>query len=31
MASTPAEFAAFLQKEDAKWGEVVRKGTIVLD
>ncbi len=31
MASTPAEFAAFLQKEDAKWGEVVRKGPIVLD
>lgn len=31
MASTPAEFAAFLQKEDAKWGEVVRKGAIVLD
>jgi len=31
MASTPAEFAAFLHKEDAKWGEVVRKGAIVLD
>ena len=31
MASTQAEFAAFLQKEDAKWGEVVRKGAIVLD
>ncbi len=31
MTSTPAEFAAFLQKEDAKWGEVVRKGAIVLD
>jgi len=31
MATTPAEFAAFLQKEDAKWGEVVRKGAIVLD
>nr|WP_216294340.1 tripartite tricarboxylate transporter substrate binding protein [Delftia acidovorans]MCA1069119.1 hypothetical protein [Delftia acidovorans] len=31
MASTPAEFAAFLKKEDAKWGEVVRKGAIVLD
>ncbi|EZP55444.1 tripartite tricarboxylate transporter substrate binding protein [Delftia sp. RIT313] len=31
MASTPAEFAAFLRKEDAKWGEVVRKGAIVLD
>ncbi|ATH15908.1 LacI family transcriptional regulator [Delftia acidovorans] len=31
MATTPAEFAAFLKKEDAKWGEVVRKGAIVLD
>jgi tripartite-type tricarboxylate transporter receptor subunit TctC len=31
MGTTPAEFAAFLQKEDAKWGEVVRKGAIVLD
>ncbi|WP_448869626.1 tripartite tricarboxylate transporter substrate binding protein [Delftia acidovorans] len=31
MTSPPAEFAAFLQKEDAKWGEVVRKGAIVLD
>ena len=29
--STPAEFAAFLKKEDAKWGEVVRKGNIKLD
>ncbi len=31
MGTTPAEFAVFLQKEDAKWGEVVRKGAIVLD
>lgn len=31
MGSTPAEFAAFLKKEDVKWGEVVRKGAIVLD
>ena len=31
VASTPAEFAAFLKKEDAKWGEVVRKGKIQLD
>ena len=31
MGTTPAEFAAFLKKEDAKWGEVVRKGAIVLD
>ncbi len=31
MGSTPAEFAAFLKKEDAKWGEVVRKGNIKLD
>lgn len=31
MGTTPAKFAAFLQKEDAKWGEVVRKGAIVLD
>ena len=31
IASTPAEFAAFLKKEDAKWGEVVRKGNIKLD
>jgi tripartite-type tricarboxylate transporter receptor subunit TctC len=31
MGTTPAEFAAFLRKEDAKWGEVVRKGAIVLD
>ncbi|MDD2545579.1 MAG: tripartite tricarboxylate transporter substrate binding protein [Burkholderiaceae bacterium] len=31
IGSTPAEFATFLQKEDAKWGEVVRKGQIKLD
>ena len=31
VGSTPAEFAAFLQKEDAKWGDVVRKGHIKLD
>lgn len=31
VASTPAEFATFLKKEDAKWGEVVRKGDIKLD
>lgn len=31
VGSTPAEFAAFLKKEDAKWGEVVRKGNIKLD
>ncbi len=31
IGSTPAEFAAFLKKEDAKWGEVVRKGNIKLD
>lgn len=31
VGSTPAEFAAFLKKEDAKWGEVVRKGGIKLD
>ncbi|BFO55465.1 Bug family tripartite tricarboxylate transporter substrate binding protein [Acidovorax sacchari] len=31
IGSTPAEFAAFLKKEDAKWGEVVRKGNIQLD
>ncbi|QNP48451.1 Bug family tripartite tricarboxylate transporter substrate binding protein [Diaphorobacter aerolatus] len=31
VASTPEEFAAFLKKEDAKWGEVVRKGQIKLD
>jgi len=31
VGSTPAEFAAYLKKEDAKWGEVVRKGQIKLD
>jgi tripartite-type tricarboxylate transporter receptor subunit TctC len=31
MGSTPAEFAAFLKKEDVKWGEVVRKGNIQMD
>ncbi len=31
IGSTPAEFATFLKKEDAKWGEVVRKGDIKLD
>ena len=31
VGSTPADFAAFLKKEDAKWGEVVKKGNIKLD
>lgn len=31
VGSTPAEFSAFLKKEDAKWGEVVKKGNIQLD
>ena len=31
VGSNPADFAAFLKKEDAKWGEVVRKGHIKLD
>jgi tripartite-type tricarboxylate transporter receptor subunit TctC len=31
VGSTPAEFAAFLKKEDAKWAEVIRKGSIKLD
>ncbi|UCU97540.1 tripartite tricarboxylate transporter substrate binding protein [Acidovorax radicis] len=31
VGSTPAEFAAFLKKEDSKWSEVVRKGNIKLD
>jgi len=31
VGSTPAEFATFLAKEDAKWGEVVRKGDIKQD
>jgi tripartite-type tricarboxylate transporter receptor subunit TctC len=31
IGSTPAQFADYLKKEDAKWGEVVRKGNIRLD
>lgn len=31
IGSTPAEFAAFLKKEDAKWSEVIRRGNIKLD
>lgn len=31
VGSTPTEFATYLKKEDAKWGEVVRKGNIRLD
>ena len=31
VGSNPADFAAFLKKEDAKWGEVVKKGNIKLD
>ena len=31
VGSTPAEFAGFLKKEDAKWAEVIRKGNIKLD
>ena len=31
VGSTPAEFAAFLKKKDAKWAEVIRKGNIKLD
>ena len=31
IGSTPAEFGDYLKKEDAKWGEVVRKGNIKLD
>ncbi len=31
IGSTPAAFADFLKKEDAKWGEVVRRGDIKLD
>jgi len=31
VGSTPAEFATFLGKEDAKWGEVVRQGNIKQD
>lgn len=31
VGSTPAEFASFLKKEDAKWSEVIRKGNIKAD
>ena len=31
VGSTPAEFADFLKKEDAKWADVIRKGNIKLD
>jgi tripartite-type tricarboxylate transporter receptor subunit TctC len=31
IGSTPAEFGAFLKKEDTKWAEVIRKGNIKLD
>lgn len=31
VGNTPAEFAAFLQKETAKWAEAVRKGNIKND
>lgn len=31
IGSTPAEFATFLKKEDAKWGGVVKKGNVQLD
>lgn len=31
VGSTPAQFVDYLKKEDAKWGEVVRKGNIKLD
>ena len=31
VGSTPAQFADYLKKEDAKWGEVVRKGNVKLD
>ena len=31
IGSSPAEFASFLKKEDAKWAEVVRKGDIKQD
>jgi len=31
VGSTPAEFADFLKKEDAKWADVIRKGDIKLD
>jgi tripartite-type tricarboxylate transporter receptor subunit TctC len=31
VGNTPAEFAGFLQKESAKWTEVIRKGNIKVD
>lgn len=31
VGSSPAQFADYLKKEDAKWAEVVRKGSIKLD
>lgn len=31
VGSTPAQFADYLKKEDAKWSEVVRKGNIKAD
>ena len=31
VGSTPAQFADYLKKEDAKWREVVRKGNIKID
>jgi len=31
VGNTPAEFGAYLQKESAKWAEVVRKGNIKVD
>lgn len=31
IGSSPAQFADYLKKEDAKWGEVVRKGNIKQD
>jgi tripartite-type tricarboxylate transporter receptor subunit TctC len=31
VGSTPAEFSAFLKKEDSKWSEVIRRGNIKLD
>lgn len=31
VGSTPAQFADYLKKEDAKWGDVVRKGNIKAD
>jgi tripartite-type tricarboxylate transporter receptor subunit TctC len=31
VGSTPADFAAFLKKDKAKWADVIRKGNIKLD